>query len=241
MVPAWRAAEDGLSGALNRELSVGEPRKARVRNILVVLQMAVATLVMVGVGVSIRSFISLEQEPLGFSARHLAYASMNLARSGYTETTGRRFQQRVRERVAALPGVEAVALADGAPLAGFGRDSVQAEGGAVAPNETDTATPYAVVDAEYFSTIGIGLTTGRLFDSRDRVGSPEVVVINATLARQLWPDTTPLGRRIRVGRSHRLAQVIGVVPDSKSTRTSPSPRCRSCTLRWPNVMSRPSR
>ena len=101
---------------------------------------------MVGVGVLFRSFISLDQEPLGFPPEHLAYASMNLARSGYTEATGRKFQQRVRERVAALPGVEAVALADGAPLAGFGRDSIEAEGGTVAANQTDTASPYAVVD-----------------------------------------------------------------------------------------------
>ena len=60
VAPAWRAAQDGLSGPINRELSIGEPRKARVRSVLVVIQMAVAALVMVGVGVAVRSFVSLE-------------------------------------------------------------------------------------------------------------------------------------------------------------------------------------
>src|SRR6185436_17069462 len=71
MAPAWRAASDGVSGMLNRELSVAEPRKGRMRSLLVVIQMAVATLVMVGVGVSIQSLKNLERVPLGFSARNL--------------------------------------------------------------------------------------------------------------------------------------------------------------------------
>ncbi len=225
LAPAWRAAQDGLSGAINRELSIGEPRKARVRSVLVVIQMAVAALVMVGLGVAVRSFVSLERAPLGFSARHLAYASVNLARSGYTEATGRQFYQRIRERVAALPGVEAVTLADSAPLAGAGRDSVRAEGGPTSANDGGTQTSYAVVGDQYFATIGIGLTGGRLFDSRDRIGGPEVVVINATLARQLWPQTTPVGRRIRVAHGDRVVQVIGVVQDSKyeDVTEDPSP------------------
>ena len=223
VAPAWRAAQDGLSGPINRELSIGEPRKARVRSVLVVIQMAVAALVMVGVGVAVRSFVSLERVPLGFSARHLAYASVNLARSGYTEDTGRQFYQRVRQRVAALPGVEAVTLADSAPLAGFGRESVQAEGGTVAENDAGAATPYVVVDDHYFSAIGMSVINGRAFDSRDRVGSPEVVVINATLARQLWPGRSALGRRIRVADGHRFAQVIGIAADSKYNDITESP------------------
>ena len=88
LTPALRAASDGLAGSINRELGAGEPRKARIRQVLVVIQMAVATVVLVGVGVSIRSFINLGEVPLGFSARHLMFTGVDLRRSGFDARTG---------------------------------------------------------------------------------------------------------------------------------------------------------
>jgi predicted permease len=215
LLPAWRAASDGLSGAINRELMASEPRKARIRNVLVVIQMAVATLAMIGVGVSLRSFLKIEHVPLGFSARHLVYAGVDLRRAGYDERAGRQFYERVRERVATLPGVEAVTLADNPPLSGFARDVVTADTSPTPPDAKSESIPYAVVGNEYFTAIGMAVLQGRTFDSRDRSGSPEVVVINATMARQQWLRENPLGQRIRVGSGHRTVEVIGVVPDSK--------------------------
>ena len=96
LAPALRAASDGLSGSINREVSAGELRKARIRQILVVIQMAVATVVLVGVGVSMRSLINLQQVPLGFSARHLIFAGVDLQRSGNDSHTGPAFYERMR-------------------------------------------------------------------------------------------------------------------------------------------------
>jgi predicted permease len=215
MAPAWRAASDGVSGALTRELSIGEPRKGRLRSILVVIQMAVATLVMVGVGVSIQSLKNLERAPLGFSARNLVFTGVDLRRTGYDQRTGRQFYERIRRRVAELPGIEAVTLVDGPPLGnGFGRDSVSAEHDALPPGDRGTETRYSVVDDRYFSTLGIDLLAGRTFTTDDRIGSPEVVVINATMARHHWGGQDPVGQRLRLARN-RLVQVIGVVADGK--------------------------
>ena len=215
LAPAWRAASDGLSGAISRELAAGEPRKARIRQVLVVIQMAVATVVLVGVGVSIRSFINLRHASLGFSARQLAFVGVDLHRSGFDGRTGPAFYERIRQRLAVVPGVEAVTLADEPPMAGFARDRVLTEGEAPPPDGHGADTPYSVVDPSYFSTIGIDIASGRGFDSRDRSGSVEVVIVNATMARQRWPGRDPIGKRLRIENGNRLVQVIGVVPDGK--------------------------
>ncbi len=222
LVPAMRAASDGLSGAINRELSVSEPRRGRVRGTLVVIQMAVATLVMVGVGLSIRSFVGLEHIPLGFSARHLTYASVNLERSGFTEQAGRMFYERMRTRMAAIPGVEAVTLASNEPLAGYLRERVLDADGRPWPAPQET-TPLIVVDANYFAAIDMPILAGRSFDTRDRQGSEDVVMVNATMARRMWPDRNAVDEHLRIGSDHRLARVVGVVPDSKFDDLTESP------------------
>jgi putative ABC transport system permease protein len=216
LAPAWRGAVDGLSGAINRELAIGEPRKARIRHALVVIQMTVATVVMVGVGVSIRSLVNLEHAPLGFSARNLVFADVDVRRSGYDKRTGPAFYERMREQLLATPGVQSVTLADNPPLQGTGaRDRVTAEGDPPPVDGHGAVTPYAVVDDRYFSTLGITSLLGRTFDSRDHAGRPEVIVVNATLARRHWPGRDPIGRRLRIENGHRLVEVIGVVPDGK--------------------------
>jgi putative ABC transport system permease protein len=204
-----------VSGSLNRELSVGEPRKGRIRSVLVVIQMAVATLVMVGVGVSVQSLKNLERVPLGFSARDLVFADVDMRRSGYDERTGRPFYERIRRRVAETPGIDAVSLIDGPPLGnGFGRDHVVAEHETLPPGGRGAETPYSVVDDRYFSTLGLNVLAGRTFTASDRIRSPEVVVINATMARRHWPGD-PVGQRLRIENGNRLVQVIGVVADGK--------------------------
>jgi predicted permease len=222
LVPALRAASDGLSGAINRERSVSEPRRGRVRGTLVVIQMAVATLVMVGVGLSVRSFLRLEHISLGFSARHLTYASVNLERSGYTEQTGRAFYEDLRTRMAAIPGVQAVTLVSNEPLAGYLREHVFDADGRPWPASQET-TPLIVVDANYFTAIGMPILSGRSFDTHDRQGSEEVVIVNATMARRMWPDRSAVDQHLRIGPDHRLARVVGVVPDSKFDDLTESP------------------
>jgi predicted permease len=222
LAPAWRAASDGLAGGINRAVSTSEPRKARIRNVLVVIQMAVATLAMVGVGVAVRSFVSIERVPLGFSARSLTFMNIDLARSGYDERAGRLLYERMHQRIAAMPGVEAVTLADNAPLMGFSTEAVLGADD-VATGRSGVATSYAIVDVDYFQTIGMPVIGGRAFDARDRAGTPEVVVVNATMARERWPGRNPIGQRIRLATGNRLFEVIGVAADSKYNDVTDDP------------------
>jgi putative ABC transport system permease protein len=214
--PAIRCATDGLSGAINRELAVAEPRKSRFRNALVVIQMAVATTVLIGVGISIRSLLNLEHAPLGFSARNLVFAQVpDITRLGYDPGTGPGFFERVREHLLAAPGIQAVTFASDAPLLGYMSDHVLADGESPGADGHGAETPYAVVDDRYFSTVGMPLLSGRTFDARDRSGRTEVVIVNATLAKRHWPGSSPIGQRLRIENGNRTAQVIGVVPDGK--------------------------
>jgi putative ABC transport system permease protein len=215
LVPALRGASDGLSGAINRELAIEEPRKARVRHVLVVIQMAVATVVLVGVGVSIHSLVNMQRAPLGFSARTLEFFGFDLKRRGYDARTGPAFYDRLREKLTATSGIEAVTIASDGPLTGYQTSEVIADGDALPPNGHGLPTPYNVVDDRYFDAIGMKVLAGRAFDARDDRGRTEVVVINETLARRHWHGLDPIGRHLRIEPDHRLVEVIGVVPDGK--------------------------
>jgi predicted permease len=223
VIPAWRAAADGLSGSLGRESHtvIGGAHRARTRHALVVIQMAVATVILIGVGVSLRSLTNLQHVDVGFTARNLAIVNVNLRGSGYDEIHGRPLYDRMRTSFAVLPGVESVSLTNGMPigLAGWERDRVRATG----DREASDAS-YAVVDANYFATLGIPLLEGRTFDSRDVEKSPEVIVINRTMARQRWPNQDPIGQRLHIENGNRFATVIGIVADGKYDDLDEPPR-----------------
>jgi ABC-type antimicrobial peptide transport system permease subunit len=117
--------------------------------------------------------------------------------------------------LASTPGIEAVTLASDAPLTGYATDHVIADGDAPPADGRGATTPYTVVDEDYFAALGVDVLSGRTFDSRDRAGASEVVVINSALARRHWPGRDPVGQRLRVGNGRRPVEVIGVVPDGK--------------------------
>ncbi|MEO7192955.1 MAG: ABC transporter permease [Vicinamibacterales bacterium] len=213
LVPALRAASEGLSGSLAREQSVAEPTKTRIRSVLVVIQMAVATIVLVGVSLSIKSLMMMQAPALGFTARHLSFTGIDMRRSGFDASTGPAFYSRIEERLTGMKGIEAVSLSSDVPMLGYASDHVVPDGDPPPLDGHGPETPYSVVDTRYFSTLGIRLLAGRTFDSRDRVGAPEVVIINRTLAKRHWPGRDPLGRRLRIEEGNRLVEVIGVVED----------------------------
>ena len=215
LVPALRAAAEGLSGSLHRENAAGGPARTRVRNVLVVIQMTIATVVLAAVGVSIHSFFKLQHLPLGFSARHLLYTSFNLQRGGYDVRTGPSMYARIREKVAAEPGISAVTLATDAPMMGYGNTRVVADVEAPPPDGRGVETPSASVDEQYATALGLTLLAGRFFDARDVPGRTETVVINQTMARKYWGSENAVGHHIRGGDQGHQFEVIGIVADGK--------------------------
>ncbi len=220
--PALRGAAEGLSGTLTREKGTGDPRKSRLRGVLILVQMAVATVVLGSVGVSLHSLFELRHLPLGFTARHLVYGGVDLQRSGYDVAHAPAFMDRMREHIAALPGVDGVTLASDPPMAGYSMDHMTIDG---APSVAGRGSemPYLVVDEHYFFIVGITPLRGRTFDSRDRAGRSDVAVVSRTFARRYFSEQDPIGRRIRRDSNGHPVEIVGIVADAKYNEIDEAP------------------
>ena len=221
--PALRAAWDGLSGAINRDVAINDPGKSRLRNALIVIQMAVATVVLVGVGVSLHSLFNLRHVSLGFSARHLVYGGVDVRRSGYDARAAPAFFERMRGRVEAVPGVEAVTLASDPPMMGYSMDQMTVDGAPPPAGQRGDDIACLVVDERYFPTLGVGLVQGRAFDSRDRAGRAEVAVVNQTFAHRYFAHGDPLGHHLRRTSDGHLLEIVGVAVDGKYNEVDEAP------------------
>ncbi len=127
-----------------------------------------------------------------------------------SEAQQKEIQETVREKAAALPGVESVSLARNVPL--MGADQIQVQ---FPENGDKVQIAQTVVDGDYFATLGIRVLAGRVFDSRDRENAPDAIVINRRMAEQFWPGRDPLGQTAIAGEPGRKAVVVGIVADGK--------------------------
>ena len=228
LAPSLQASTPNLAGALSGEIAIGGTRKGRVRNLLVVLQVAACTVVLIGVGLCFKSLINLRRVDLGFTSRNVelvVFNDLNSQANRYSEQQGRALYGRIREAVGQLPGVESVTLSNIIPLGWSGNpgtEHVQIEGVSSDPDHP-LSIGSGAVDAEYFSTLGIPVLAGRVFQDSDAPKSPEVIVINHTMAEKYWPHQNPVGRRIRVQGGKRTLTAIGVVADTKYTDVDEEP------------------
>ncbi|HEY6466327.1 MAG TPA: ABC transporter permease, partial [Candidatus Acidoferrales bacterium] len=208
---ALYASSPNLAQVLSGEIVVGGTRKAVRRSALVIVQVAVCTLVLIGMGLCERSLYNLRRVDPGFSARNLLAEGLFPEDQNYTPAKGQALYASARSAVAALPGVQSVALANDLPL--FGNESP------VPVRLPGAAKPLSAarnfVDQDYFSTLGIPVLSGRVFNADDTAPTPDVLVINRTLAEKLWPGGDAVGKELLTDDPPRDAVVIGVVGDGK--------------------------
>jgi predicted permease len=210
VAPALYASSPDVGQVLSGEIVVGGTRKRVRRNVLVIMQVAVCTLVLVGMGLCERSLYNLRHVDPGFSARNLIAMMVFPQIDNPTEAQGKEVQETVRGKVAALPGVESVSLALEVPLMGANPIPVE-----FPENGNKFPIAHTIVDADYFVTLKIRVLAGRVFDSRDREGSPDAIVINRKMADQFWAGRDPLGQSVIAGDPGRKAFVVGIVADGK--------------------------
>jgi putative ABC transport system permease protein len=219
LVPALQATGRDLVTALKhggRFGAAGGAGARRLRNALVVGQVAVAMLLLAGAGLTVRSFQELRTVELGFEPAGLLTLETSLPSSDYPDGAARtRFYDRARERIAGLPGVESVAQIQPLPLnyESYGT-SFEVEGGEPLPNGERPYANYFKVSPGALRTLGIPLLRGREFAASDDADARPVALINRTLAEHHFPGEDPVGRQITVGETSRT--VIGVVGDSKT-------------------------
>jgi putative ABC transport system permease protein len=211
LAPALYASRPDLAQVLGGEIVVGGTRKNVRRSALVIVQVAVCTLVLVGMGLCQRSLYNLRHTDPGFSQRNLVAVTIYPQNDKSSEVAGRERQENVRRAAAAVAGVESVTLVSSLPLA-LGYNEVPVK---LPESEKKIPVGQAAVDNNYFSTFGIRILSGRVFKSSDRENTPEVAVINRTMADLLWPGLDPLGKTVFAGDTPRKATVIGVAANGK--------------------------
>ena len=221
LVPGIYSSTPNLAGALSGEMAVGGTRKGRIRNSLVAVQVAVCTLVFIGVGLCFRSLNNLRHVNLGFTTRNIAILPASL--QSVSEDQGRQLYAKIRETASQMYGVVSVSLAGDIPVSQNEGSVEQIRvGDSSASAEENIA--FVMVDENYFATLGIPLLMGRVFTSSDAPKAPEVVVINHLMAEKYWPGHNPIGKTVQMENGRRVATVVGVVADGKYVDVDEPPR-----------------
>lgn len=223
LAPAVDAARVDVNAGL-RECGGSTGRGfSRQRSILVIVEAALACMLLIGTGLALRSLWSLRNVDLGFVPRNLL--TFRIAAPSQLEGAQLPdFYQKIVERVRAVPGVQRATVARDLPLSGTDPSMpIQTEGKTPAPVQGEIVTRYRAVGDDYFRTLEIPVLQGRAFDERDTSTSPTVAVVSESLARKYWPGESPIGKRIKP----RLAgsswcTVVGVAADVRHWGTDVS-------------------
>jgi putative ABC transport system permease protein len=215
LVPALKASRTHLQGLLKeggKTSAVGTGRN-KMRSALVVIEVALALLVLVLAGLILRSFDRVQEVDPGFRAENLLTLQIRLTPSGYPDRPQRAaYADRLLEQVRGLSGVRQAAVATGLPL-GEIRFQIETliEGQPAVPGAPPFTTDWRPVSPGYFGALGIPLVKGREFSSTDVVGATEVAVVDQSLAERFWPGQDPLGRRIKLQRPNNAGGWLTIV------------------------------
>jgi putative ABC transport system permease protein len=227
MFPAVQSTKLNLNEMLKEEGrgSTGGLHRSRLRSLLVIAEVALALVLLIGAGLLIRSFSRLLDVHIGFNAQNVMTGEVILPPSGYAEKHQQlAFFQQVLERLRGLQGVEQAGIVSFLPLKGeAGFEKFTVEGQPLPPQGQEPVLSIRVASASYFPAMGIPLLKGRLITDADTQNTPRVAVINAQMARTVWLNEDPLGKRVKVGSGEAthgwegaLFEVVGVVGDVKS-------------------------
>ena len=219
LTPAWHATRLNLSRLLNdssKSASMGRSRH-RFSAALVVGQIALLLVLLIGVGLLIKSFLHLQKEQLGFVSANVLTMRLQLSPVYYPEPADRAgFLQRIEKQLETLPGVQAVGAVSQLPLSGAVLSSgfSPIDDSPLRDQPPETADLRGVTPG-YFKALGIPLIEGRTFADSDSADAPRRAVIDESLAKRFWPNQSAVGRRIKWIRSETPLEVVGVVGSVK--------------------------
>jgi len=205
-------------------------RRKRVRNVLIVLQVAFSFVLLIGAGLMVRSLVKLQKVDPGFVPQRVLTMGINLNWSKYSTPQSRRaLGQNILEKVQALPGVLSAAVSSSFPLdpdniaMGPMMQDFRIEGRPLRESETPPLAAARASSPDYFRTLGIPLMAGRTFTPADREAAPAVVIVNQSLARHRWQGESPIGRRVSFDAGKNWATVVGIVADTREFSLNEQP------------------
>jgi putative ABC transport system permease protein len=230
LVPAIQSSKPELLPALKEGTGSGGPKRSRLRAAFMTLQVALSTLLLVLAGLLVRGVTKAHAIDRGLVTDGVLTASIDLESSGYSTARGIAFYDQLRARLDQSPGVVASNLAAILPLT-LSNSANEMVKEATTPAETaiDRELVYQnIVSPGHFATLDIPLVAGRDFNLSDRPGATAVVIVNELLARRLWPNEPPLGKRLRQRDGPESfgpwLEVVGVARDSKYVTVGEDPR-----------------
>jgi putative ABC transport system permease protein len=213
----WKVADflnEGSKGA-------GGAARNPARKILVIAEISLSLILLLGTGLLIRSFFLLERSRPGFDTSSSLTLALQVPQSQYpTYPDVSRFFQQVEDKIAVLPGVQAVGAINASPLTGSGPQTPYAYNAETEQKWESISADWRVITPGYFEAMGIRLVAGRFFNRTDDLSHPQVVIIDDTLAKEAWPHEDPIGKRLQVAWffsptssdiERVYAQVVGVI------------------------------
>ena len=234
MAPALTSAGARLTEALKDGGRAGSAaRGARVRSVFVVVETALALILLVGSGLLLRSFVALMRVDPGFDPAHTMTVKVSIPTAKYRDAAQQQtFFNQLFEKLDALPGVTAAGGTSFLPIAGLGAATGFAVVGQPKPPAgQEPVTDVRVVTHDYFKAMGVPLLRGRTFDSRDSGTNIRRVIINQALARKHFPNEDPIGKRIIVSwNDEGPDEIVGVVGDVRQQDLETEARA---TIYWP--------
>jgi putative ABC transport system permease protein len=248
IAPAWQAAKTDVNATLKdagRSASGG--MRPLLRRALAGAELALATILLIGAALLVRSLLQLQRVPLGFDPNGVTAFQLSLPATKYNMVKRVAFYRELQPALEAIPGVGKVGLSSGIPfgVGNFTTSPFAAPGSTTLTAGASVPVDWRTVSPGYFEAIRIPLLRGRDFTDSDTATSPNVVIVSRAAARTFWGDVDPLGRVVRRVADNSDFTVVGVVGDVRSTtlaRESPAIYFSSGTRTWPlmDIVFRPA-
>jgi putative ABC transport system permease protein len=222
IVPALRTAKVKVGEVLKAGGRAGSSgMRARMRNTLAAIELALATMLLIGAGLFIQTLVNLQSVKLGFESHGLITFQVSLPEEKYPpKTKAPLFLREMIESLAAVPGARGVAVSSGIP---FGAGALYshpmlATENSILPPDAKVPTDWRIVSPGYFKTMNIPLLRGREFQYSD-ASTPNIIIVSQATAHTFWGDENPLGRTLRRSADPEIPlTVVGVVGDVRSTQ-----------------------
>lgn len=224
LAPALQASRLDFAGTLRSDSAGSGRSRSRLRNTLVVGQVALSLVLLSASGLFVRALDHGRNIDPGFDATNVATTALNVGIAGYDETRGRAFYRALIDRVRSLPGVTAAGYTRILPLS-MTRSATEISIDGVAPEGGRPGGPFIVsiddIDEGYLDVTRVPVVNGRGILSSDDANAPRVAVVNQTFANRYWPRRNAVGRTFHVDAN--TVTVVGVVRDSKFARLDGAP------------------
>jgi putative ABC transport system permease protein len=248
IVPAWQAARTDVNATLKEAgRSAFGGMRPLLRRSLAAAELALATILLIGAALLVRSLLQLQRVPLGFDPDGVTAFQLSLPPAKYDMPKRVAFYRDLRPALAALPGVASIGLSSGIPfgVGNFTTSPFEAPGSTGLPSGASVPVDWRTVSPGYFATVRIPLLRGRDFSDSDTAAGPNVIIVSRAAARTFWGTADPIGRVVRRVADSSDFMVVGVVGDIRSTtlaRESPAVYFSSGTRTWPlmDVVFRPA-